>query len=114
MRAKQFIPAGPGTVFHPVTGSPITTECVEQVGFGVIGEYIDRTGEGYALKLLLAAPTMEAALARILVLVQQGVDDTDLEAIESECRDALGQAWGVPATDVWTPDLDDFRKAGST
>lgn len=59
-------------------------------------------------RLLAAAPDMEKALAHILVLVQQGVDDADLEAIESHCRDALGRAWNVPADEVGTPILADF------
>ena len=31
---------------------------MEQVDFGIIGEYIDQTGEGYAFNLLLAAPDL--------------------------------------------------------
>jgi hypothetical protein len=54
---------------------------------------------------------MESTLARILVLIQQGVDDKDLECIEEECRCALGEAWGVRPEEVWTPDLAEFEKA---
>ena len=56
-----------------------------------------------------AVPAMEAALARILVMVQQGIDRQDLAAIEGECRAALGRAWGVHPSAVWTPDLADFE-----
>lgn len=51
---------------------------------------------------------MQRALAHILVLVRQGVDVPDLEAIESHCCDALGRAWGVPADNLRTPDLAAF------
>ena len=55
-----------------------------------------------------AAPEMEKALAHILVMIRQGVDDQDLAAIEECCCEALGVAWGVPPAEVWTPVLSDF------
>jgi hypothetical protein len=68
MNAKRFIAAGQGIVLHPVSKRPLTTERVEQVGFGVIGEYLDltATGEDYAFRLLLAAPELLEACKAML------------------------------------------------
>ena len=59
-------------------------------------------------RLIEAAPAMSKALQHILVLIQQGVDDQDLKAIEEHCRGSLAEAWGVEYDEVWTPDLDEF------
>ena len=54
-------------------------------------------------------PRMERALANILLLCQREILHEDRDAIEEECRAALGKAWGVNADKVWTPDLAEFQ-----
>lgn len=41
-------------------------ECIEQEGFGIVGAIIDKTGEGYLMQYLLAAPNMRKALESTL------------------------------------------------
>lgn len=101
-----------GCIAADLSPVPIQNQYGEQIGI------ISTSGKNELLgadngekngRLIHAAPYMEKALAHILVLVQQGVDDYDIEAIESHCRDALGRAWGVHSEDVSTPDLAQFK-----
>lgn len=87
----RFIPCGQGIVDHPVSGRPITTEVVEQVGFGRIGEYIDLTGEGYAFRLLLAAPELLDACRDVCDNWEHG----DLAAAARLCAAAIAKAEGA-------------------
>ena len=64
---------------------------------------------GPACRKIEAVPEMERALANILVLCQREILHEDRDAIEEECRAALGKAWGVSADKVWTPDLAEFQ-----
>ena len=88
----KFIPCGQGIVNDPVSGSPLTTEVVEQVGFGRIGEYLDWTGEGYAFRLLLAAPELLKAAQDLSAWADH------MGGWEAECwerlRDAIAKAEG--------------------
>lgn len=61
--------------------------------------------DGY---LLRAAPVLEATVARILVCIQQGIDDADLAWIEQQCNAALGYTWNVTESAVGTPTLADY------
>lgn len=55
-----------------------------------------------------AAPQMEQALKNILVMVQQGLDDANIQLIERYCVDTLAKTWGVPRETVGSPDFKEI------
>ena len=62
--SMKWMECGQGTLSHPVTGNPITTEVVELKDFGRIFEvYHYGNHPEQAQRLIVAAPEMLAALA---------------------------------------------------
>lgn len=76
----EFVPQGQWNTPHGIA------EVIEQTGFGIVGGVIDKTGEGYLMRYLLAAPKMLAALKECQEdyreLMRAGPTEDEAEEIE--------------------------------
>lgn len=73
----DWLPCGAGTLLHPVTGAPISTEVIEAQGFGRIGEWYDYSNEAPAnIQAIRAVPQLLAALNDCLESMSR-MPDTD-------------------------------------
>ena len=73
-------------------------ECIEQEGFGIVGAIIDKTGEGYLMQYLLAAPNMRKALESTLSWMTN-VNVNDPATLGRQIMAALEES-GVPKDEL--------------
>ena len=90
-----WVECGQGTLLHPVTNNPITTEVVEAIGFGRIFEVYHYSNENEAnARLIAAAPELLEAL----IALESGVRNWISEGVSPEmlasARAAIARAEG--------------------
>jgi len=97
---ESWIKCGQGTVLHPVSKRPLTTERVEQVGQGLIGEWLDLGNDPErAFNIIVNAPSAMEALDAMLDACEwddvQEVGGKPLRDAMEAARTVLGRAFGI-------------------
>jgi hypothetical protein len=101
---ETWIKCGQGTVLHPVSKRALTTERVEQEGFGLVGEWLDLGNDPErAFNMIVNAPTAYAVLDAMLDACEwadvQEVGGKPLAEAMEAARRVLGRAFAerIPA-----------------